>query len=137
MKNIAITCLVLVAVCAGLQAKKVGKAPYFMATSTNQIEFQKVTLGKDTTWIEAKIYSRPGEGIRIDSTAVVQVGEKMYAYLGGDGFSKEFWTNLPASGELAVTLSLNRFLWMRKVSTFMKCLQRRVRMEYLWSASGW
>ncbi len=104
MKNIAITCLVLVAVCAGLQAKKVVKAPYFMATSTNQIEFQKVTLGKDTTWIEAKIYSRPGEGIRIDSTAVVQVGEKMYAYLGGDGFSKEFWTNLPASGELAVTL---------------------------------
>lgn len=104
MKNIAITCLVLVAVCVGLQAKKVVKAPYFMATSTNQIEFQKVILGKDTTWIEAKIYSRPGEGVRIDSTAVVQVGEKMYAYLGGDGFSKEFWTNLPASGELAVTL---------------------------------
>ena len=104
MKNIAITCLVLVAVCAGLQAKKVVRAPYFMATSTSQIEFQKVTLGKDTTWIEAKIYSRPGEGVRIDSTAVVQVGDKMYAYWGGDGFSKEFWTNLPASGELAVTL---------------------------------
>lgn len=104
MKNIAITCLVLVAVCAGLQAKKGVRAPYFMATSTSQIEFQKVTLGKDTTWIEAKIYSRPGEGVRIDSTAVVQVGDKMYAYWGGDGFSKEFWTNLPASGELAVTL---------------------------------
>lgn len=44
MKNIAITCLVLVAVCAGLQAKKVVKAPYFMATSTNQIEFQKVNI---------------------------------------------------------------------------------------------
>lgn len=28
----------------------------------------------------------------------------MYAYWGGDGFSKEFWTNLPVSGELAVTL---------------------------------
>ena len=52
MKNIAITCLVLVAVCAGLQAKKVVRAPYFMATSTSQIEFQKVTLGKDTTWID-------------------------------------------------------------------------------------
>lgn len=28
MKNIAITCLVLVAVCVGLQAKKTVKAPY-------------------------------------------------------------------------------------------------------------
>jgi len=57
MKNIAITCFVLIAVCVGLQAKKVVKAPYFMATNTSQIEFEKVTLGKDTTWIDAKIYS--------------------------------------------------------------------------------
>ena len=61
MKNIAITCFVLIAVCVGLQAKKVVKAPYFMATNTSQIEFEKVTLGKDTTWIDAKIYSIPGE----------------------------------------------------------------------------
>ena len=33
MKNIAITCFVLIAVCVGLQAKKVVKAPYFMATN--------------------------------------------------------------------------------------------------------
>lgn len=37
MKNIAITCFVLIAVCVGLQAKKVVKAPYFMATNTSQI----------------------------------------------------------------------------------------------------
>ncbi len=104
MKNIAITCFVLIAVCVGLQAKKVVKAPYFMATSTNQIEFERVTLGKDTTWIDAKIYSIPGESVRIDSTAVLQVGGKTYAYLGGNGFSKELWTKTPASGELAVTL---------------------------------
>ena len=55
MKNIAITCFVLIAVCVGLQAKKVVKAPYFMAANTSQIEFEKVTLGKDTTWIDAKI----------------------------------------------------------------------------------
>ena len=42
MKNIAITCFVLIAVCVGLQAKKVVKAPYFMATNTSQIEFEKV-----------------------------------------------------------------------------------------------
>ena len=74
MKNIAITCLVLVAVCAGLQAKKVVRAPYFMATSTSQIEFQKVTLGKDTTWIEAKIYSRPGEGGRTEFRRLLHTG---------------------------------------------------------------
>ncbi len=39
MKNIAITCFVLIAVCVGLQAKKVVKAPYFMATNISQIEF--------------------------------------------------------------------------------------------------
>ena len=104
MKNIAITCFVLIAVCVGLQAKKVVKAPYFMATNTSQIEFEKVTLGKDTTWIDAKIYSIPGEDVRIDSTAVLQIGGKTYAYLGGNGFSKELWTKTPASGELAVTL---------------------------------
>ena len=79
MKNIAITCFVLIAVCVGLQAKKVVKAPYFMATNTSQIEFEKVTLGKDTTWIDAKIYSIPGEDVRIDSTAVLQIGGKTYA----------------------------------------------------------
>ena len=104
MKNIAITCFVLIAVCVGLQAKKVVKAPYFMAANTSQIEFEKVTLGKDTTWIDAKIYSIPGEDVRIDSTAVLQIGGKTYAYLGGNGFSKELWTKTPASGELAVTL---------------------------------
>ena len=81
MKNIAITCFVLIAVCVGLQAKKVVKAPYFMATNTI-----------------------PGEDVRIDSTAVLQIGGKTYAYLGGNGFSKELWTKTPASGELAVTL---------------------------------
>ena len=100
MKNIAITCFVLIAVCVGLQAKKVVKAPYFMATNTSQIEFEKVTLGKDTTWIDAKIYSIPGEDVRIDSTAVLQIGGKTYAYLGGNGFSKELWTKTPASGEI-------------------------------------
>ena len=54
MKNIAITCLVLVAVCVGLQAKKTVKAPYFMAASGSQLEIEKVTLGKDTTWVDAK-----------------------------------------------------------------------------------
>lgn len=104
MKNIAITCLVLIAVCAGLHAKKVVKAPYFMAATTSKIEFEKVTLGNDTTWIEAKIYTMPGEDVRIDSTAVLQVEGKTYAYLGGNGFSNELWTKTPASGELAVTL---------------------------------
>jgi len=104
MKNIAITCLVLLTLCINLQAKKVVKAPYFMAASGSQIEIEKVILGKDTTWVDAKIYFIPGEGVRIDSTAVLRVGEKMYAYLGGDGFSKEKWTPVPASGELPVTL---------------------------------
>ena len=63
MKNIAITCFVLIAVCVGLQAKKVVKAPYFMATNTSQIEFEKVTLGKDTTWIDAKLWTKtPASG---------------------------------------------------------------------------
>ena len=88
MKNIAITCFVLIAVCVGLQAKKVVKAPYFMATNTSQIEFEKVTLGKDTTWIDAKIYSIPGEDVRIDSTAVLQIGGKTYAYLGAKNYEK-------------------------------------------------
>ena len=47
MKNIAITCFVLVAVCVGLQAKRTVKAPYFMATSGSQLEIEKVTLGKE------------------------------------------------------------------------------------------
>lgn len=46
MKNIAITCFVLIAVCVGLQAKKVVKAPYFMAANTSQIEFRKSDIGK-------------------------------------------------------------------------------------------
>ena len=46
MKNIAITCFVLIAVCVGLQAKKVVKAPYFMAANTSQIEFEKVKIGR-------------------------------------------------------------------------------------------
>ena len=129
MKNIAITCFVLIAVCVGLQAKKVVKAPYFMAANTSQIEFEKVTLGKDTTWIDAKIYSIPGEDVRIDSTAVLQIGGKTYAYLGGNGFSKELWTKTPASGELAVTL--------KKVLTFSKCLRRKTKdgifMECVWT----
>lgn len=37
MKSIAITCFVLIAVCVGLQAKKVVKAPYFMATNTRSM----------------------------------------------------------------------------------------------------
>ena len=104
MKNIAITCLVLVAVCVGLQAKKTVKAPYFMAASSNQLEIEKVTLGKDTTWVDAKIYTISGDDVRIDSTTVLQVAGKRYAYLGGDGFSKGLWTRVPASGELSVTL---------------------------------
>ena len=63
MKNIAITCLVLVAVCVGLQAKKTVKAPYFMAASSNQLEIEKVTLGKDTTWVDAKIYTISGDDV--------------------------------------------------------------------------
>ena len=55
MKNIAITCFVLIAVCVGLQAKKVVKAPYFMETNTSQIEFEKVTLGKDTTGCDVEV----------------------------------------------------------------------------------
>ena len=137
MKNIAITCFVLIAVCVGLQAKKVVKAPYFMATNTSQIEFEKVTLGKDTTWIDAKIYSIPGEDVRIDSTAVLQIGGKTYAYLGGNGFSKELWTKTPASGELAVTLKFEPILWIRKVLTFSKCLRRKTKdgifMECVWT----
>ncbi|WP_303208765.1 TlpA family protein disulfide reductase [Bacteroides oleiciplenus] len=104
MKNIAITCLVLVAVCVGLQAKKTVNAPYFMAASGSQLEIEKVTLGKDTTWVDAKIYSISGDDVRIDSTTILQVAGKRYAYLGGDGFSKQLWTRVPASGELPVTL---------------------------------
>lgn len=104
MKNIAITCFVLVAVCVGLQAKRTVKAPYFMATSGSQLEIEKVTLGKDTTWVDAKIYTISGDDVRIDSTTVLQVAGKRYAYLGGDGFSEGLWTRVPASGELAVTL---------------------------------
>ncbi|WP_044262252.1 TlpA family protein disulfide reductase [Bacteroides timonensis] len=105
MKSIAITYFVLIAVCVGLQAKKVVKAPYFMATNTRSLEIEKVTLGKDTTWLEVKIYNRPGEGVRIDSTAVLCVADKKYALYNSEGFSqKEEWTRLPASGEMAATL---------------------------------
>lgn len=38
MKNIAITCLVLVAVCVGLQAKKTVKAPYFMQLAVTSLK---------------------------------------------------------------------------------------------------
>ena len=44
MKNIAITCFVLIAVCVGLQAKKVVKAPYFMATNTSPVSYTHLTL---------------------------------------------------------------------------------------------
>lgn len=104
MKNIAMTCLILLTVCINLQAKKVVKTPYYMATGTTQIEVEKVTLDKDTTWVDVIIYQMPGMQVRIDSTAVLRVGEKMYAYLGGDGFSNEYWTRVPASGELPATL---------------------------------
>ncbi len=104
MKNIAIACFVLVAVCLGLQAKRTVKSPYFMAASGSQLEIERVTLGKDTTWVDAIIYFVPGEGVRIDSAAVLQVAGKRYAYLGGNGFSKELWTPIPASGELPVML---------------------------------
>lgn len=137
MKNIAITCFVLIAVCVGLQAKKVVKAPYFMATNTSQIEFEKVTLGKDTTWIDAKIYSIPGEDVRIDLTAVLQIGGKTYAYLGGNGFSKELWTKTPASGELAVTLKFEPIPMDTESFDFSKCLRRKTKdgifMECVWT----
>lgn len=104
MKNIAMTCLILLTVCINLQAKKVVKTPYYLAAGTTQIEVERVILDKDTTWVDVRIYQMPGMGVRIDSTAVLRVGEKKYAYWGGDGFSGEYWTRVPASGELPATL---------------------------------
>lgn len=104
MKNIVLTGLLLMGICCGLQAKKTVKAPYFMATNTRSLEIEKVTLGKDTTWLEVKIYDRPGEGVRIDSAAVLRVAGKDYAYWGNEGVSGVPWTKIPASGELSATL---------------------------------
>lgn len=104
MKNIVMTCIILLAFCINLQAQKVVKTPYFMGANTTQIEVEKVTLGKDTTWVDVKIYNMPGMKVRIDSAAVLRVDEKMFAYWGGEGFSSEFWTHVPASGVLPATL---------------------------------
>lgn len=104
MKHIVLTVLLLLGMGCGLQAKKVVKTPYFMACNTTRIEVARVTLGKDTTWLEVKIYGRQGDKVRIDSTAVLQAGGKRYEYWGNAGFSKGEWTYIPASGEMDATL---------------------------------
>lgn len=104
MKNLGLTCLLLISLCAGLQAKKIVKKPYFMGNNTQSLEIEKVVLGKDTTWVEVEIYGRPGEQIRIDSAAVLRVSGKDYAYIGSAGFSQAKWTHLSVTGSLSATL---------------------------------
>ena len=104
MKNIGLVCWLLLTVCCGLQAKKTVKTPYFMACNTRSIEVAQVTLGKDTTWLEVKIYGTQGEKVRIDSAAVLRASGKNYEYWGSTGFSKGEWTSIPASGEMTATL---------------------------------
>ena len=72
MKNIGLTCLLLIGICCGLQAKKTVKAPYFTATNTRSLEIGKVTLGKDTTWLEVKIYGMAGDKVMVDPGTVLR-----------------------------------------------------------------
>lgn len=104
MKNIGLACWLLLSICCGLQAKKTVKIPYFMACNSSSIEIEKVTLGEDTTWLAVRIYGMPGEKVKVDFAAVLQASGKNYEYWGNSGFSKEEWTSIPASGEMAATL---------------------------------
>lgn len=105
MKNIGLTCLLLIGICCGLQAKKTVKAPYFTATNTRSLEIGKVTLGKDTTWLEVKIYGMAGDKVMVDPGTVLRASGKDYAYWGCTGLAGDgTWTVIPASGELAATL---------------------------------
>lgn len=85
MKNIGLVCWLLVSICCGLQAKKIVKTPYFMACNTRSIEVERVTLGKDTTWLAVRLYGMQGDKVRIDSTAVLRASGKDYGYLGNTG----------------------------------------------------
>ncbi len=105
MKNIGLTCLLLIGICCGLQAKKTVKAPYFTATNTRSLEIGKVTLGKDTTWLEVKIYGMAGDKVMVDPGTVLRASGKDYVYWGCTGLAGDgTWTVIPASGELAATL---------------------------------
>lgn len=105
MKRIGWIGLVLMALIGSVQAKdKVVKAPCFAACNTTNLEIEKVTLGSDTTWLSVRVYNRPGAGVRIDSTTVLRVAGKDYAYLGNEGMTDVPWTKVPESGELAATL---------------------------------
>ena len=105
MKNIGLTCLLLIGICCGLQAKKTVKTPYFTATSTRFLEIEKVTLGKDTTWLEVKIYGMVGDKVMVAPSTVLRASGKDYAYWGCTGLAGgDSWTVIPTSGELSATL---------------------------------
>ena len=107
MKNIGLVCWLLVSICCGLQAKKIVKTPYFMACNTRSIEVERVTLGKDTTWLAVRLYGMQGDKVRIDSTAVLRASGKDYGYLGNTGFARDEWTHIPASGEMVAVLKFS------------------------------
>lgn len=104
MKNIGLVCALLLTVCCSLQAKKTVRNPYFLACNTNSMEVAQVTLGKDTTWVEVRLYGTQGTKVKMEPTAVLQASGKQYAYWGSNGISDKDWTLIPASGEMTAVL---------------------------------
>lgn len=105
MKNLALTCLVLVTICIGLQAKnKVIVKPYFVARSTQMLEVEKVTLDKDVTIMDMKIFGSPEEKVCIRPTVTLQAGGKSYMLRKVEGIVTEGWSKADADGHLSFKL---------------------------------
>jgi thiol-disulfide isomerase/thioredoxin len=106
MKNsVVLICLLVTVICLQLQAKdKVYEKPYFIARSAQILEVEKVTLKKDTTVLDMRVFSTPTDKVKLLSSAALQSGGKKYSLIKMEGLSAKDWTATNDKGELSFKL---------------------------------
>ncbi len=92
--NVVFTYLLLSLVCFSLQAKdKICEKPYFVAKNTHVLEVERVTLKKDTTILDMKLFSTPTDKVRMTPTAMLENGGKKYSLIKVEGVGTKDWSN--------------------------------------------
>lgn len=103
--NVVFTYLLLSLVCFSLQAKdKICEKPYFVAKNTHVLEVERVTLKKDTTILDMKLFSTPTDKVRMTPTAMLENGGKKYSLIKVEGVGTKDWSNPNEKGELSFKL---------------------------------
>ncbi len=106
MKNYVVSVsLLMTIVCIQLWAKdKVYEKPYFIARSTQILEVEKVTLKKDTTVMDMKIFSTPTDQVKLSPSVVLESAGKKYSLIKVEGLTTKDWSKPDEKGELSFKL---------------------------------